>query len=198
MQEDKSKRPTASVGMKILRYKASAGQMSVGQNDESTIDFMKETTEPFLFTDREGILIMQILGLTLHSEVGRQMVACRFGEEYLLNGEMVLKQMGGKDSRRSFPGSGKLVEPERVSTSIEERRKRTRKACTILADYAFQGQAYKDFILNISHGDALLATSRRFLVVKHSNWLSDIPIEKKLQNYRRNCLGRGARNWVKI
>ena len=105
--------------------------MSVGQNDESTIDFMKNTAEPFMFTDRERLLLRQILSLILHSEMGRKMIFSGFGEKYLRIAETLLTRIGGKESRISFPHRGEMIEPKRVSTSIEERRKQTRKACTV-------------------------------------------------------------------
>jgi Tfp pilus assembly protein PilZ len=66
---------------------------------------------------------------------------------------------------RFFPRNGKLIRPQKKAPiSRNERRRQTREACTILMDYTIKEQAYKDFILNISRGGALIATSRRFLI----------------------------------
>jgi Tfp pilus assembly protein PilZ len=67
--------------------------------------------------------------------------------------------------RRFFPRNGKVIRPYRkASISTNERRSQTREACTILMDYTIKEQTYKDFILNISRGGALISTSRRFLL----------------------------------
>ena len=139
--------------------------MSVRQDDERKIGFMKETSEIFIFTNQELTLLRQILSLTFHSEVGREIILRRFGEEYLRMGERLLVQLGGKESQRSFPHGGEMIEPETdASSSTEERRSQARESCTVLTDYTVKRQRYKGFIINMSHGGALLATSRRFLV----------------------------------
>jgi len=96
--------------------------MRVEQDDESTIDIMKKTAEPFMFTDRERLLLRQILSLILHSEMGRKMIFSGFGEKYLRIAETLLTRIGGKESRIFFPHRVEMIEPEK-DASIEGRYK---------------------------------------------------------------------------
>jgi Tfp pilus assembly protein PilZ len=66
--------------------------------------------------------------------------------------------------RRFFPHSGKEIRSHREAPiSTKERRRQSREACAVLVDYTLKEQVYKDFMINISRGGALIATSRRFL-----------------------------------
>ena len=82
--------------------------------------------------------------------------------------------------RRFFPRSGKVIRPYREAPiSTNERRRQTREACTVLVDYKLKEQVYKDFILNISRGGALIATSRPFLVGEEVTLVFLDPVTKE-------------------
>ena len=82
--------------------------------------------------------------------------------------------------RRFFPRSGKVIKPHREAPiSTKERRRQSREACTVLVDYTLKEQVYKDFILNISGGGALIATSRRFLLGEEVTLAFPDPITKE-------------------
>ncbi|MHA2315111.1 MAG: PilZ domain-containing protein [Candidatus Hermodarchaeia archaeon] len=82
--------------------------------------------------------------------------------------------------RRFFPRSGKVIRPQRdAPISTKERRRQTREACTVLVDYTIKEQVYKDFILNITRGGALIATSRGFLPGEEVRLAFPDPISKE-------------------
>jgi Tfp pilus assembly protein PilZ len=83
-----------------------------------------------------------------------------------------------------------VIRPHREAPiSTKERRRQTREACTILVDYTFKEQAYKDFILNISREGALIATSRRFLLGEEVTLAFPDPVTKE------NCKITGEIVW---
>jgi Tfp pilus assembly protein PilZ len=92
--------------------------------------------------------------------------------------------------RRFFPRSGKVIRSHREApTSTNERRRQSREACTVLADYTLKEQVYKDLILNISRGGALIFTSRRFSLGEEVTFAFPDPVTRK------NCRIAGEIVW---
>ncbi len=82
--------------------------------------------------------------------------------------------------RRFFPRSGKVIRPHRdAPISTNERRRQSREACAVLVDYTLKEQVYKDFMLNISRGGAMIATSRPFLLGEEVKLAFPDPVSKE-------------------
>ncbi|MBN2032299.1 MAG: hypothetical protein JW836_03405 [Deltaproteobacteria bacterium] len=60
-----------------------------------SIGFKGETGELYMLGKKERILLRAILGITLKSSAGRELITQKHGEKALQTAETLLKQMGG-------------------------------------------------------------------------------------------------------
>jgi Tfp pilus assembly protein PilZ len=79
-----------------------------------------------------------------------------------------------------FPRCGTVIRPHKeASISKKERRRHPRKACTVVVDYTLKERVFKDLMLNISRGGALISTSRPFLIGEEVSLVFPHPVSRE-------------------
>lgn len=63
--------------------------------NESEIAFKSETGELYMLGKKERILLRAILGVTLKSSAGRELIIKKHGKDALQMAEALLEEMGG-------------------------------------------------------------------------------------------------------
>jgi len=77
----------------LLFLKVKTGMENAGK--ESDMAFKAATGELYMLGKKERILLRAILGVTLKSKAGREIITQKYGRESLQRAQELLHQMGG-------------------------------------------------------------------------------------------------------